>query len=144
MEGSKMIIAASFALVLICFFYVQGIYVIKPALQGSLYGTEKSISTHIDTLSSAGEGTVKLGMPLEAVKSISVSYETKGNKEGYTIAEDGWHVIVSYRIGSSAVKGASLIRSYPRGAAFQKTIASPTAVCVVKERDSPHAEVQRC
>jgi hypothetical protein len=144
MEGSKLIIAASFALILICFFYVQGVYVITPALKERLYATEKSISTHIDTLSSAGEGRIKLDIPLDVVKAVSVSYETKGNREGYTIEEDGWHVIVSYKMGSTTFRSASLIRSYPAGAPLQKTLSSPTGICVVKERDSPYAEVQKC
>jgi hypothetical protein len=144
MEGSKLMIAASFALILICFFYVQGVYVVKPALQQGLYATEKSISTHIDTLSSVGEGRVKLDAPLEVIRGVSVSYGTKGRNEGYTASEDGWYVIVSYKIGSSNVKGASLIRSYPGQANFQKTLSSPTGICVVKRLESAYAEVEKC
>lgn len=144
MEGSRMVTAACFALVMICFFWIQGAYVVTPMLQGGLYATEKTISTSIDTLSAAEEGTVKLDIPKAMIKSVTVSYETAGDKDGYKVSEDGWHVIVSYKIGTSTVKGTSLIRSYQQGASVQKTIVSPQALCVVKERENPYAEVQKC
>ncbi|MFH0956923.1 MAG: hypothetical protein V1813_03600 [Candidatus Aenigmatarchaeota archaeon] len=144
MEGNKMIIAMSFALILISFFWIQGVYVIAPILQGGIYATEKGISVQIDALSSVDEGRVKLNIPVNMIKSVSVSYETKGDKESYKISEDGWYVIVSYKLGTGSVKGVSLIRSYPKGAAMEKTILSPSDLCVVKRADSPYAEVARC
>jgi hypothetical protein len=144
MEGNKMVIAMSFALILICFFWIQGMYVIAPILEGGIYATEKSISVQIDALSSADAGQVKLSIPENMIKSVSVSYETEGKYEGYTIPVDGWYVTVAYKIGTGNVKGVSIIRSYPKDAPMAKTIASPSSLCVVKEADGLYAEVERC
>jgi hypothetical protein len=144
MEGNKMVIAASFALILISFFWIQGMYVIAPILEGGIYATEKSISVQVDALSAADEGMVRLSIPQNMIKSVSISYETKGKHEGYTIDEDGWYVLVSYKVGSGSAKGASLIRSYPQTAPMGDSITSPSGLCVVKESGWPFAEVQRC
>jgi hypothetical protein len=144
MEGNKMVIAASFALILISFFWIQGMYVIAPILQGGIYATEKSISVQVDALSAADEGMVRLSIPENMIKSVSIAYETKGGKEGYTIPEDGWYAIVSYKLGTGNMKGASLIRSYPRTSPMGKTMDSPKGLCVIKEKGRTYAEVQAC
>ncbi|UCD02718.1 MAG: hypothetical protein JSV63_02930 [Candidatus Aenigmatarchaeota archaeon] len=144
MEGSKMIVAASLALILISFFWVNSALLLRPYLQKGFLTLDDSIATYIDTLASVESGNVKMEVERGLVKNINIVFENEGEKDGYIVVEPGWYVVVTYRSWDKEIKDASIINTYPAGEEFGKRFLSPQEICINKNEDSLYAEVGRC
>ncbi|MBN1896827.1 MAG: hypothetical protein JW789_03835 [Candidatus Aenigmarchaeota archaeon] len=144
MESSRSMVAVIFALILVMIYWVACVYVLNPILRAESSYVEQKMSFYIDTMSSVSSGSVKVEIPKNTVSAISVEKLAKGDYDDYTIPEDGWYVVVAYRIAGTLNKGVSRINSYPDDDNIRKTFTSPEDFCIIKNADMDYAVVGKC
>ena len=143
MEGSRNMVAVSFALMVVLIYLIASIYMVNPFLRKNFITLDDAVALYVDTLASTDKGSVRIPVEKGSVKSIEVAYRTKNNDEG--ILEDGWYVIAVYNLADERTeKSVSRISSYPSGAGLERSMFSPGAVCVDKEEDAKYARVRKC
>lgn len=107
--------------------------------------TANRISLSLEAMSGVEKGSLKIPVELGSQYSIRVSFEEKGERNGYKIDDAGWYVIVSSRSYEQEGVSVSRIYNYPETEvdALEAYIARPRMVCIYKERDE-HPRVSKC
>jgi len=143
MEGSRNMVAVSFALIVIALYLIACMYIVNPFLRKNFITLDDAVALYVDTLASVEKGTVKIPVESGTVNRVEIAYKEKGEEKD--IKEKGWYVIVTYRLlGEKTEKSASRINSYPKGAELDTSIFSPVSVCITKERGAEHPRVSKC
>jgi hypothetical protein len=140
MEGSRNMVAVSFALIVVIIYLVACMYVVNPFLRKQFIVLDDYVALYIDTMASVEKGSVEIPIEEGTVNRFEIAYRNKDKEE--EIPEDGWYVIVTYKLPER--KSASRINTYPEGANLDTRIFSPSVLCVVKEQGSEYPRVKKC
>jgi len=143
MEGTRNMVAVSFALIVVALYLISAIYIVNPFLSKNFIVLDDAVALYIDTLASVEEGSAVIHVEKGAVNKLEITYLKKGEEEG--IEHDGWYAVATYRmIADKTEISASRINSYPFDAPANSNIFSPTEVCIIKERGSEYPRVSKC
>lgn len=143
MEGSRNMVAVSFALIVIALYLIVCMYIVNPFLRKNFIILDDAVALYVDTLASVEKGTVKIPVESGTVNRVEIAYKEKAEEND--IKEKGWYVIVTYRLlGEKTEKSASRINSYPKGLELDTSIFSPVSVCITKEGSAEHPRVSKC
>lgn len=143
MQGSKLMVTVAFSIIIVTIFWFALIYIVNPFLQGNFITLDDSIALYVDTLAVVEKGSVAIPIESGSVSRVEVAYKKKDKEE--EIPEDGWYVIVTYRMQTGVpIMDASRINTYPFGADMESYVINPDTVCIKKERESEYPRVSRC
>lgn len=143
MEGSKDMIAASFALLIVAFYLIISLYVVNPFMRKNFITLDDTVALNIDTLSSVERGFIKIPLEAGSINKLEVSYNEKDKSKG--LEEDGWYVVVTYTLVADMTEtSSSRIFTYPEDAGLGFTLFSPSDICIVKEIDADFSRVVKC
>lgn len=147
MENNE-IAALAFSIVVVMWFLMSFVGLISSYAHRNTLVTDDYIALYVDTLDTVDSGSVMMPVDKNKVRSLRVSFETKGEKEHYSIPADGWYVIVTYKpydLLRTEIVSASRLYTYPPDISGAETvIPHPENVCIVKGKGSQYAEVRAC
>lgn len=144
MEAMERFAIISFVIVLGVAVLVMYVKYLTPQLQSYQAAMDETIALYVDTLSAVDEGSVRISNANGAAKEVEIAMLGKDDESGLGVKSDGWHVIVTYKVGIKETGSASRINTYPAGGSFQKKMVSPSSICIEKRADSIHPEVVEC
>lgn len=144
MLANRLTVGMAFAMIIFVFYLTYTMFVLNPFMSKNFLTADDSIALYIDTLSSVDSGNVMMSFQKGLIKSLCVTFETEGKKDGYEIGRDGWYVLVSYKLADRTIKDASIIESYPEDFEGEMMIPSPDEVCIKKNKNSRYARVGAC
>ncbi len=143
MEGSRDMLAATFAIIITAMYVIAAMYVVNPFMRKNFIVLDDTVALYIDTLASVDKGSVKIPVEEGSINKLEISYNEKDKDRG--MDEDGWYVIVTYRLVADKNEvSASRIYTYPEGADMDVNLFSPSDICVVKESGTEQSKVIRC
>ena len=143
MEGSKDILAASFAILIVALYLIAAMYIVNPFMRKNFIILDDTVALYIDTMASVESGSVKIPVEAGSIKKMEISYNEKDGDRG--MEEDGWYVVVTYTlIADKTATSSSRIFTYPEDSGLASTLFSPSDICIVKERGVEHSKVMRC
>ena len=143
MEGSRTMVAVSFAIIVIALYLIATMYIVNPFLRRNFIILDDAVALYIDTLSSVEKGRVMIPVEPGTINKVDIVYLEKGDHKD--IGEDGWYVSVTYRmIADKTEKSYHIINTYPLGADLETSLFSPKLVCIEKQRSSEYPRLSKC
>jgi hypothetical protein len=143
MEGSRTMVAVSFAIIVTALYLVAIMYIVNPFLRRNFIVLDDAVALYIDTLSSVEKGKVTIPIEPGTINKVDIVYLEEGDHK--EVEKDGWYVAVTYRIlADKTEKSLNVINTYPAGGDFETGIFSPDFVCITKSRGDEYPRVTKC